>query len=89
MKKLIQLIYKNITTILEDLQSWRNKLVLFTGIMCLIALQTKDPTIVSVVFGCWTVILTYYFHLRQKSYETEVKNGKKEEVKSGDVKGSD
>jgi len=89
MKKLINLIYRNVITILEDLQSWRNKLVLFTGVMCLIALQTKDSTIVSVVFGCWTIILTYYFHLRQKSYETGVKNGKKEEVKSRDVEGSD
>jgi flagellar biosynthesis component FlhA len=89
MKKLINLIYQNVITILEDLQSWRNKLVLFTGVMCLIALQTKDPTIVSVVFGCWTIILTYYFHLRQKSYEIEAKNSRKEEVKSRDVEGSD
>jgi|GEM_PF-7013386 len=73
MKKIFQLLYANLITLLEDLQSWRNKLVLFTGIMCLLALQIKDPTIVSVVFGCWTIILTYYFHLRQKSQEAKSK----------------
>jgi len=74
MKKILELIYQNIITLLEDLRSWRNKLVLFTGVMCFYSLTLKDPTIVGVTFGCWTIILSYYFHLRQKSYELETKN---------------
>ena len=79
MRKIARLIYENIITALEDLQSFRNKLVLVSGIMCFIALSTKDGVIIGVVFGAWTIILNYYLHTRSKNQNNEqLANGRDE-----------
>ena len=52
---------------LEAMVSWRNSLIVVTAIFCFKALSTGNPTIVTVVFGIWSLIVGWYFHLRQQT----------------------
>jgi len=62
-KLLKRLLYESI----EDLCSFRNKLIIVTSIFMFIALKTGNSTIVGTVGTFWTLILGYYLQLRHKA----------------------
>lgn len=68
--KYLVLVDKFIYTTIEDLVSLRNKLILIMTIFMFIALNTKDAAIISIMGTLWASILAYYFHLRQKTSES-------------------
>ena len=51
---------------LDHLSSWRNLLIVITVVFCFMALKDGNPAVVATVFGCWTLILGFYFHYREK-----------------------
>jgi len=57
----------NLYTIIKDLQSFRNKLVIFTGIIWLLSIILNRGIMETT--GAWTIIISYYFYNRQKSQE--------------------
>ena len=63
--KYFRLIDRLVYSQIEALCSWRNALIVLTAIFCFIALSTGNPTIVTVVFGIWAVVIGFYFKLRQ------------------------
>ena len=67
MKKYLKLIDKFFYTFLEDLLSWRNKIVIALFILCF--LTVKDAATFGIAAGLLTTVVIYYFHLRQKSQD--------------------
>lgn len=50
---------------LDDIKSFRNKLVIFTGAVWVLSIILNRE--IAVITGCWTLILLYYFKKRQES----------------------
>jgi len=65
-KKYIKLIDNIVYSSLDHLSSWRNILILVTIVFCFKALKTNNAAVVATVFGCWTMIIGFYFHYREK-----------------------
>ena len=66
-RKYFRLLDRLFYTALEDLESWRNKLIVATYVLCLISVLGGNGAVVAAVVGCWTIILTFYFEKRQQS----------------------
>ena len=66
-KRYLRLIDRLLYTALEDLESWRNKLIILTYVLCLIAVLGGNGAVVAAVVTCWTLILGFYFEKRQQA----------------------
>jgi len=80
-KKYFKLLDRFIYMKIEDVISFRNTLVLVTAYFVYEAIKTKNAAIVGIVFGGWTIILTFYFYHRQKSQSNGFKTSNYDEIK--------
>lgn len=78
MNKYTKLLDKFCYSLIEDLISWRNKLLVAIIILCFVTV--RDAITFGIATGLLGVIIPYYFHLRQKSQDNGFKtsdfNGK-------------
>lgn len=76
-KKYFKLIDKLFYQLLEDLCGWRNKLIVCSFILCILAIGTSNGIIATAAFGAWTIIVTFYFQKRENAEHNGFKNHSK------------
>lgn len=68
-------------SILGDLQSFRNKLICISTLLCIYTIYKEQSSEVIIAsLGIWNMIIAYYFKKRNESKEMELK-AEVEEVK--------
>ena len=88
-KKYLKLLDRLVYTFLEDLQSFRNKLIFLTAFFCFLGIKKGNGTIVSAVFVCWSAILGFYMQKRSESEKNgHINKSKYDEVSRIDTEES-
>ncbi len=73
-KKYFKLLDELLYTAIEDLCGWRNKLVVGSFILCVMAIMTNNGIIATAAFGAWTIVVTFYFQKRENAEQNGFKN---------------
>ena len=61
-------------SIFGDLQSFRNKLILISTLLCIYTIHKEQSSEVIIAsLGIWNMIIAYYFKKRNESKEMELK----------------
>ena len=80
-KELVIAFFKFWLTLLEDLHSFRNKLILVSTLICLYTIHKEQSNEVIIAsLGIWNMIIAYYFKKRNESKQMEL-NAEVEEDK--------
>lgn len=60
-------------TLLEDLHSFRNKLILVSTLLCLYTINKEQSSeVIIAALGIWNMIIAYYFKKRNESKQMEL-----------------
>ena len=73
-KKYFRLLDELIFTAIEDLCGWRNKLVVGSFVLCVMAVMGGNGIIATAAFGAWTIVVTFYFQKRENAEQNEFRN---------------
>lgn len=64
----LQLLNRFFFTLVEDLVSFRHKLIVIVVLLCFLTI--KDATTFGIAAGMLTIIISYYYKLRQDSSQS-------------------
>lgn len=68
-------------TLLEDLHSFRNKLILVSTLLCLYIINKEQSNeVIIAALGIWNMIIAYYFKKRNESKQMELNAEVEEEA---------
>lgn len=80
-KELVIAFVKFWLTLLEDLHSFRNKLILVSTLLCLYTINKEQSNEVIIAsLGIWNMIIAYYFKKRNESKQMELNAEVEEEA---------
>jgi len=72
-KELILAFFKFWVSLLTDLHSFRNKLILVSTLLCLYTINKEQSNEVIIAsLGIWNMIIAYYFKKRNESKQMEL-----------------
>ena len=72
-KDLIISLFKFWLTLLEDLHSFRNKLILISTLLCIYTIYKEQSNEVIIAsLGIWNMIIAYYFKKRNESKQMDL-----------------
>ena len=68
-------------TLLQDLHSFRNKLILVSTLLCLYTINKEQSNeVIIAALGIWNMIIAYYFKKRNESKQMELNADVEEEA---------
>lgn len=80
-KELVIAFVKFWLTLLEDLHSFRNKLILVSTLLCLYTINKEQSNeVIIAALGIWNMIIAYYFKKRNESKQMELNAEVEEEA---------